>query len=95
VTPADRPLQHPNAAWREVDGEVVIISPEDSVLHELNETASFIWKHATGDLRAEEIAGQLASEFDVNGETALLDTCELVNHLEQQKLLCIAEAGKE
>ena len=88
----DRPQQHPNAAWREVEGEVVIISPEDSVLHELNETASFIWKHSTGEHTAEEIARRLADEFDVEAETALADACELVNHLEQKKLLICAGA---
>lgn len=79
--------QHPNAAWREVDGAVVIISPEDSVLHELNETASFIWKLATGERSAEEIARHLSQEFDVDRQTALADTCELMDHLRQKNLL--------
>ena len=88
----DHPQQHPNAAWREVEGEVVIISPEDSFLHELNETGSFIWKHATGELSTEEIAGRLAMEFDVSDETALADTCEMVCHLENKCLLVAAGA---
>lgn len=88
----DRPQQHPNAAWRELEGEVVVISPEDSVLHELNETASFIWKHATGEYTAEEIARRMAEEYSVDDETALADACELMNHLEQKKLLVCAEA---
>ena len=92
MTPQDRPLQHPNAAWREVEGEVVIISPEDSVLHELNETASFIWKLSTGKHTAEEIAGRMAGQFDVDSATALADSCEMLNHLEQKKLLVCAEA---
>lgn len=90
----DRPQQHPNAAWREVEGEVVIISPEDSVLHELNETASFIWKHSTGEQTAQEIALRLSEEYNVDGETALADACELMSHLEQKKLLVCAE-GRE
>ena len=81
------PRQHPNAAWREVDGEVVIISPEDSVLHELNATASFIWKQATGEISAEEISIRLAGEFEVSEETALRDTQELVQYLTDKKLL--------
>jgi len=81
------PSQHPNAAWREVDGEVVIISPEDSVLHELNETASFIWKSATGERSTEEIARGLAEEFDVADAEALADTRELVQVLLQKRLL--------
>lgn len=81
------PKQHPNAAWREVEGEVVIISPEDSVLHELNATASFIWKQATGEISTEEISERLAGEFEVSDETALADTRELVQYLTDKKLL--------
>lgn len=92
MKPQDRPLQHPNAAWREVAGEVVIISPEDSVLHELNETASFLWKLSTGERTAEEIAAQLEAEYDVNRDTALADTCEMLAHLQARKLLVCAEA---
>jgi len=86
------PRQHPNAAWREVEGEVVIISPEDSVLHELNATASFIWKQATGELRTEEISVRMAGEFEVSEETALADTREMVQHLTDKKLLVPALA---
>lgn len=84
--------QHPNAAWRDLDGEVVIISPEDSVLHELNETASFLWKHATGKLTVAELAGLLAEEFEVDDATALADTQELVAHLAGKGLLAPYEA---
>jgi len=92
MKPGSRPQQHPNAAWRELDGEVVVISPADSVLHELNETASFIWRHATGEHTAEEIARRMAEEYEVDSETALADACALVNHLEERKLLVCAEA---
>jgi hypothetical protein len=93
VKPNDVPRQHPNAAWREVDGAVVIISPEDSVLHELNETASLVWKEADGTRTSQEIAQRLAEEFEVEEATALADTCELVSHLAQRKLLICAKAG--
>jgi len=82
-----RPTQNPLAAWREIDGVVVVISPEDSVLHELNPTAGFIWKHATGERTAEEIAVLLAAEYDVDAPTALADTRELIAELAGKKLL--------
>lgn len=82
-----RPAQNPLAAWREIDGVVVVISPEDSVLHELNPTAGFIWKHATGERTAEEIARLLADEFEVDAATALADTRELIAELAAKKLL--------
>ncbi len=83
----DHPCQNPQAAWREVDEAVVIISPVDSVLHELNSTAGFIWKHATGRYAIEEIARLLATEYDVDPDTALTDVEELTTHLEQKNLL--------
>lgn len=64
-----------------------IISPQDSVLHDLNGTATFIWKLATGQHTVEEIAELLAAEYEVGGETALADTEELIAHLEANKLL--------
>ena len=30
--------KNPALAWREIDDETVIISPNDSVMHELNDT---------------------------------------------------------
>jgi hypothetical protein len=82
-----RPAQNPLAAWREMDGVVVVISPEDSVLHELNPTAGFIWKHSTGERTAAEIAQLLAAEYDVDAATALADTRELIAELAAKKLL--------
>lgn len=88
-----RPVQNPLAAWREIEGVVVIISPEDSVLHELNPTASFIWKHSTGERTAREIARLLVGEFEVDFSTALADTCELLEDLRRRNLLQVAAAG--
>ena len=81
------PIRNPSAAWTTVDGDVVIISPEDSVLHELNATASFIWKQATGERTGRAIAEMLASEYEVAPETALTDTEELIAHLIGKNLL--------
>ncbi len=88
-----RPAQNSLAAWREIDGVVVVISPEDSVLHELNPTAGFIWKHATGERTAEEIAVLLATEFDVDAATALADTRELLAELAGKKLVQLETAS--
>jgi hypothetical protein len=90
--PLVRPVQNPLAAWRELDGAVVIISPEDSVLHELNLTGSFIWKESTGNLTIEEIAARVAQEFAVEPSTALADTREFVAALLSKRLLL--EAGR-
>jgi hypothetical protein len=90
-----RLAHNPLLAWREIEGEVVIISPEDSLLHELNSTASFCWKHLDGERDLEEIAQLIAAEYDVTPEQALLDTWELVASLKEKGLLRTAPVQVE
>ncbi len=85
-----KPLHNPILAWREIEGEVVIISPQESMLHELNSTASFIWKQLNGKRTTEEIAGLLAQEFEIPVDQALADTEELVRQLQEKQLLSTA-----
>lgn len=85
-----RPERHPNLAWREIDGEIMIISPEDSQVHELNETASWIWKHADGTQSQDSIAARLAAAFDVTVETAKQDVTEFIQALDDKRLLVAA-----
>jgi coenzyme PQQ biosynthesis protein PqqD len=88
-------VRNPRLAWREVDGEIVIVSPEDSRMHELNETASLVWRQADGTLTADEIAEHLAAEFEVELEVARADVAELMAALGEQRLLLDREAVKE
>jgi coenzyme PQQ biosynthesis protein PqqD len=82
---------NPTLAWREIDGSIVIISPERSMVHELNPTASFVWKKVDGKRTTDEIAVQLAAEFDVTRESALADVHELVESLVANQLLSAFE----
>jgi coenzyme PQQ synthesis protein D (PqqD) len=81
------PERNPKLAWREIDGEAVIISPEDSHVHELNETASLIWKHADGKQSVDEIAARVATEYEVAIQVARADVRELIAALSAKHLL--------
>jgi hypothetical protein len=88
------PMRNPQLAWREIDGEIVIISPEDSQVHELNETAALVWKHADGEQSVEEIAAGVAAEYDVSCESAQKDIAELIAQLEDKQLLRAAVGAR-
>jgi hypothetical protein len=83
--------KNPILAWREIEGEIVIVSPNDSVLHELNETGSFVWKQLDGCRPAAEIAAGLAAEYDVQVEVALRDIETLLEELAARQLLIPAD----
>src|ERR1700737_2825316 len=85
-----KPIKNPILAWREIEGETVIISPEESVMHELNSTGSFIWNQIDGRRTAEEIAELLAGEYEVLPEIALADTRELLDQLAAKMLVAPA-----
>ena len=85
------PERNPKLAWREIDGEAVIISPEDSHVHELNETASLIWTSADGRHSVDDIAGVMTAKYDVSLPMARADACELIEMLSAKGLLVSPE----
>lgn len=80
-------------AWREIEGEIVIISPEDSSVHELNETAGAFWRQADGKRDLGEIARSLAAAYDAPVDTVLADIEDLVADLCSKQLLIVERAG--
>jgi hypothetical protein len=79
--------KNPTLAWREIDEVTVIISPSDSVMHELNDTGSFLWKNIDGHRSAAELAELLAESYDVAPDVALTDTQALLEEMSSRKLL--------
>jgi hypothetical protein len=86
--------RNPKLAWREIDGETVIISPEDSQVHELNETASLVWKHAEGQT-LDQLAQRISAEYEVSRETARADLEELLAALGEKQLVFVAPDPKD
>jgi len=85
--------KNPALAWREIDDETVIISPGESVMHELNNTGSLVWRNIDGQRKAEDLARLLVEQYDVTQEVALADTLSLLAELSTRKLLLPAEEG--
>lgn len=55
-----------NLAWRSVDGEVIIITPEDNSQHLLNEVGSTVWEFMDGKKTLSEIIGLMKMEYKEN-----------------------------
>lgn len=84
--------RNPALAWREIENETVIISPGESVMHELNDTGSLVWRNIDGLRSAEDLAALLVAEYEVTREIALADTLSLLDELSARKLLLPADA---
>jgi hypothetical protein len=95
ITPAAVFWQkNPALAWREIDDETIIISPNDSVMHELNDTGRFLWKNIDGTKSAAELAQLLAENYEVTPEIALSDTQALLEDMSSRKLVVTVPATR-
>jgi Coenzyme PQQ synthesis protein D (PqqD) len=83
--------KNPALAWREIDEETIIISPSESVMHELNDTGSFVWKRIDGRRTAADLAVLLAENYDVTRDVALADTTALLEEFAARKLVVAAD----
>jgi hypothetical protein len=76
-----------NLAWRSIEGQIFIVDPKKSILHELNSVASRIWELIDGKRALKEISGQVCREFEVTSEEAEKDILELAEKLQEKELI--------
>jgi len=95
ITPAAVFWQkNPALAWREIDDETIIISPNDSVMHELNDTGRFLWKNIDGTKSAAELARLLVENYEVTPDIALFDAQALLEEMSSRKLVVTVPATR-
>ena len=82
-----RPNRRTEFEERVVEGEMVIMDKESEQIHQLNQTASFIWQLCDGDHDQQQIAEALATAFEIDANTAETDVADTLNKLEEIGLL--------
>lgn len=82
-----RPNRRTEFEERVVEGEMVVMDKQSEQIHQLNQTASFIWQLCDGDHDRQQIAEELATAFEIDAETAKADVADTLNKLEEIGLL--------
>lgn len=72
---------------REVDGELLLLDTQALRIHQLNRTASVIWRMHEEGAAPQAIASALAVQFDVDEATALGDVSLTLTSLRSLSLL--------
>src|SRR5262245_33015853 len=81
-------------AWREVDGEFVLISVETTHYYSLNSSGSDIWRILLdGPRSADSIADVLASHHGLDRAQVALEIAALLEDLRSEGLLRADEGG--
>jgi hypothetical protein len=95
------PARSKQVAARMLGGEMMIMSPTDVTLFNLNDVGSAIWNAADGRTSLDEIVARLCDEFDVTPDAARQDAETFVAELAAHGILHLsdqpaapAEAGR-
>ena len=74
------------------DDELVILDKQSGQVHQLNSTATLVWRGLDEELAVGEIAAKLADRFDVDLKTAEVDVAEIISQLREVSLLTAEES---
>ena len=77
----------PEAVFRVVDGEAVIVEPGRGLVNVVNEVGTRVWEWMDGVRSVDDIARLVCDEFEVTPEEATRDILEFVNELIDNKLV--------
>jgi len=73
--------------FQEIQGQAVVVVPARRELHELDETATFLWSELAKACTAAELASALCAEFDVEADVAEADIRDFLLALEEKGLV--------
>ncbi len=85
-------IKRPDLSVRTVDQEIVILDKETGEVHQLNQTASYIWDLFDGYTTVEQVKESLARDYDIDLAQASADVVAVVEQLKHLNLL-VAEAN--
>lgn len=91
VTPEGYLVRSPFLAWRVIEGEVVIISPQERELHTLNEVATAIWHLADGTRTLRQIALELSQTYEIAPEEVLPDVVAFAQEMIEKGVAFLSE----
>jgi len=77
----------PAIAYREIEGQVLVLLPRDPDLRTFNASAAFIWKRLARRTALPRIVDELAREFGIERARAEADVLRFVRDMTRQGLL--------
>lgn len=66
-------LRSSDVAWREIDGEVVLLDLKSSVYISVNAAGSVLWRLLAQGTTRDALIGELVSTFGIDGAIAAAD----------------------
>jgi hypothetical protein len=84
------PQKARDVAFREIDGEMILVSAGSACSYSLSEVGSLVWRQLDGQRSVEDVAADVARRFEIPPEQALADVREFVDEIVREGLLVLS-----
>ena len=84
-------IRSKDVAWKELDGEAVVLNLDSGIYFTLNATGTAVWERINGTTSLEEIGRGLCEQFEVTMEQAQRDLLELTQTLLDEGLVRVTD----
>ena len=89
IGPDTKLQRKPGTLFNEIDGEVVMLSIENSEYYGMDKVGSRIWQLLEKPMLFKELVTKLMDEYEVTEEQCRLDTLGFVRKMTDKKLLIV------
>lgn len=79
-------VRNDDIAWRIIDGEALVVSPQNSLIYPLSEVATRVWELLDGKKAILEITSIICEEFDADEKTIRNDVIDFIENLSKAGL---------
>ena len=84
------PARGESVQWREFGSEAILLDPVTGQFAQVNNSGVAIWASIDGRRTVEEIARQVATEFEVDQADVVADVQAFIDELVDKQLLTLA-----
>ena len=84
-------IQNREIASRVIGKEVIMLTPEDGMLHTINETGALIWKLADGTKTGADISSMLSSQYGISAARAQKDVESFLKDLKKKGIIYLLD----
>lgn len=81
------PVRNPKVAARVIQGEAMVLSPHDAIMHAFSPVATRVWELLPTHRTMEALVEAITSEYDVDAETARQDIEELIDQMLEKRIV--------
>lgn len=79
----------PEVSFREIEGQILLLIPGGSMIHELNESGTWIWRELLRKKPLSKIINGFAKKHKLSNKAAERDVRSFLGSLEKRKIVRI------